>query len=112
MSDDIRKLVTAYHQLNPNEVESLLTPDFVGQGPRGFSWTRSDHINFTSGFKGHDVVQEVLIADNNVAVRFLRTGTFGEYTAKDHAYMHFMRIENGKIAEIQELWDEYPKPPA
>ena len=110
MSDEIKKLVLAYHRLDPTEVESLLAPDFVARGLKGFSWRRADHVNFTNAFKGHDEIQEIVVDGNNVAVRFQRTGTFGSYKLKNHEYAHFMKIENGKIIEMYELWDEFPKP--
>lgn len=110
MSDEIQKLIREYHKLDPKQVESLLTENFTGKGPRGFEWTRAGHIDFTSNFKGTDEIKEVMIEGNRVAVRFERTGTYGPYQFSKLAYAQFFRVENGRIAEMYEIWDELPKP--
>ncbi len=102
--EENKRVAIAYHQLNPEHVESLLTPDYVGHGNKGFSWNRNDHVNFTSTFKGVDTIHTLIAEGDTVASRFTRRGNYGDITFVSMG-LHLMRFENGKLAELWEFWE-------
>jgi predicted ester cyclase len=104
MSADANKAVARqYHDLNPHDVETILTHDFIGR-TNGFAWTRDDHRNFQANNELHDSIHELFAEGDLVATRFTRTGTVEGKRVKVDALLT-MRFVNGKIAEIWEYFD-------
>jgi predicted SnoaL-like aldol condensation-catalyzing enzyme len=100
-----KEIATKYHDLNPADIDSILTDNFIGrQGNNLFTWNRDDHRKYLSNgsYKKDSIFNQIAEGDW-VATRFVRTGDYNGDTVKVEI-MHFKRFENGKIAEI---W-EYP----
>lgn len=103
-AEENKKAALVYHQLNPADVESLLTPGFIGHGQNDFAWNRDNHVTFTSTFKGVDTIHEMIAEGDSVASRFTRSGSYGDLTFTAIG-LHLMRFENGKLAELWEFWE-------
>jgi predicted ester cyclase len=105
--EENRKVACTYHNLNPDDVEQILTPNFIGHHPDGSTWSRDSHKQFwsreeTSDFT--DTIREQIAEGEWVATQFTRAGTYqGRHVELD--MMHFKRFADGKIAEIWELYD-------
>jgi hypothetical protein len=103
-----------YHELNPDDVEEILTPDFIARGNRaGFIWNRDQHKR---GLTEHaneewvDTIHEQVAEGDYVATRFTRSAVYkGQQGAID--FMQLKRFEGGKIAEIWEFvnWEDVPR---
>jgi len=67
-----------YHDLNPEDVENILTPDFMGRHNRpGSTWNREQHKRHLARHRGlKDVIHEQIAKGDWVATRFTRTGTY------------------------------------
>ena len=108
-SSEIKKnkeIATKYHDLNANDVDSILTVNFIGRNAKNlFTWTRENHREYLSNglYKKDSIIQQVAEGDL-VATRFVRTMDYTGDTVKVEV-MHFKRFENGKIAEIWEYTD-------
>jgi len=102
-----KELARKYHNLNPDDIESLLASDCVGYHPDGSTWNRDIHKQFwsseeTRGIK--DIVHVQVAEGEWVATRFTRTGMYqGKHFALD--MMAFKRFEDGKIVEVWEQYD-------
>ena len=107
MSGENKRVAHKYHELNPNDIDDILTPDFIGRGNRaGFTWDRERHRKYltTNRGKHEDTVHEQIADGDWVATRFTRTG---EYDGKPFTLdaMQLKRFVGGKIAEIWEYFD-------
>jgi len=108
-SSEIKKnkeIATKYHDLNANDVDSILTVNFIGRNAKNlFTWNRENHREYLSNglYKKDSIIQQVAEGDL-VATRFVRTMDYTGDTVKVEV-MHFKRFENGKIAEIWEYTD-------
>ncbi|MHC4621331.1 MAG: ester cyclase [Planctomycetota bacterium] len=103
--EENKEVARRYHDLNPDEVEDILTPDFIGRHSSGWTWNRDNHKDYWSqerDFK--DTIHEQIAEGEWVATRFTRTGTHQDRHVEVDA-MHFKRFEDGKIAEIWEYFD-------
>ena len=102
-----KNVAETYHQMRADDVESILTPDFIGHGPNDFTWTRSDHVGFATNLKGSNTIHNIVAEGQYVVVHFHREGTFANFKF-DSEMMHMMRLTDGKIAEIWEFMHSQP----
>ncbi|MBN1132566.1 MAG: hypothetical protein JXR52_01470 [Bacteroidales bacterium] len=101
----IKQVAATYHELNPENVDLILTEDFKGWGENGHTWDRESHRAFLSNgvFKKDSIINQV--AEGNwVTTRFIRTMDYREERISAPA-MHFKRFEGNKIAELWEYFD-------
>jgi ketosteroid isomerase-like protein len=92
-----------YHNLNQNDVEKILTPDFIGRHPTGYTWDRESHKNFVTNDLT-EMIHEQIAEGDWVATRFTRTGTVGNNPI-DVETVHFKRFRDGKISEVLAYFD-------
>ncbi len=111
--EENKKIAIIYHERNLEDVDKVLTEDFIGHfylnETNASTWNRANHrksINNNPSFKDTILVQ---IAEGEwVATRFIRSGTYeGSFVKVD--VMAFKRFENGKIAEIWEIFSPLPE---
>jgi ketosteroid isomerase-like protein len=102
-SEENKKVARVYHDLNPDDVETILTPDFIGRHPTGFTWNRDNHKNYVAN-KLEDTIHEQFAEGDWVATRFTRTWMEQDKPMKLDA-MHMKRFVDGKITEIWEYFD-------
>ena len=107
--EENKKIARLYHELRPEDVDRIHTPDLIGHfNPgTGFDWNREGHKRNWSKEENQgirDIIHELVAEGDYVAVRFARTGT---YQGRDMQVemMQMMRFEDGKIAEIWEYAD-------
>ena len=104
--EENKRVARKYHDLNPDEVEEILTPDFIGH-QIGFTWDRERHKQFWSQEERRafrDVIHEQIAEGKWVATRFTRSHPWqGRNIELD--MMQFKRFEDGKIAELWEYFD-------
>ena len=101
-----KKIAAKYHELNPDDIDAILTEDFIGRfGTNGNTWNREDHRQFWSNNKAEDKILHLVAEGDLVAISFIR---MGEQEGKSFSMniMQFMQFENGKIAEIWEMFDQ------
>ena len=97
-----------YHELNPDNMDEILTQDFVGHGygEGGVNnWDLEGHKKYWSNNRGiaKDVIHQQLAEGSWVATWFTRTGMMnGEEMKAD--IMQFKRFEGEKIAELWEYF--------
>ena len=101
--EENKRVARLYHDLNHDDVEEILTPEFTGHHPTGYSWTREDHKEFVTNDLT-DTIHEQIAEGEWVATRFRRTGTVGTNPI-DVEIMHFKRFKDGKIAEVFEHFE-------
>lgn len=107
MAENNLKTSDTYHKLNPDDIENILTDDFVGRNEKSrFTWNKQNHQNFWTNNKGvaQDSIYGQLAQDNWVATMFMRKMRWQGKDVESEG-MHFKRFENGKIAEIFEFGD-------
>lgn len=103
--EENKKISGIYHERNAEDVENILSEDFIGHylqdDPIHKTWNREGHLNATNKYP--DVYDSILlqVAEGSwVATRFIRIApNYGTVEA-----MNFKRFENGKIAEIWEVF--------
>ena len=106
--EENKKVARIYHDLNQDDVLNILTPDFIGRHPTGFTWNREDHRGFVTNDLT-DTIHEQFAEGDWVATRFTRTGTVGNNPINVE-FMHFKLFRDGKIAEIWEYFDSKQMP--
>ena len=102
MGDQNMMVSDTYHQLNPEDIDEILTDDFVGWDEIGGKWTKQEHKAFWNVNK--DLADSIIyqMANGNlVATSFKRSGKLNGEEVNGEA-MQFKRFENGKIAELWE----------
>ena len=107
MVDHNLKTSETYHKLDPDDIENILTDDFVGRNEKSrFTWNKQNHQNFWTNNKGvaKDSVYRQLAQDNWVATMFIRKMRWRGKDVEAES-MHFKWFENVKIAEIFEFGD-------
>ena len=96
---------TLYHELKPENVENILTNDFIGHLNANHTWDKESHFNFISNNTSmKDTISRQIAGGNWVATAFHRTGTM-EGQSVEADLMQFKRFEDGKIVEIFEYAD-------
>ena len=98
-----KNVARKYHDLNPDDVETILTPDFIGRHTSGFTWNRENHKKFLTN-QLQDTIHEQFGEGDFVATRFTRTGMYENKPMKVDS-MHCKRFVDGKITEIWEYVD-------
>ena len=102
-----KKTAALYHDLNPDDMDAILTEDFIGQNEkRRFTWTLENHKNYWTNNRGtaSDTIFQQVSEGEWVATWFARTADWsGDIVT--YEMMHFKRFEDGKIAEIWEYGD-------
>lgn len=98
---------TKYHELKPNDIDDILTNDFIGRNEKSRNtWTKENHMNYWTNNEGSakDTIFQQVANGNWVATRFQRAMN---WQGKDVEFegMQFKRFEDGKIAEIWEYGD-------
>ena len=96
-----------YHELDPANMDEILTPDFKGQsGSTGFNWNLERHKKSWTENRGkiEDVIYEQFGDGDKVCTRFARRGL---WKGKNFQYdvLHIKTFRNGKIAHIWEYTD-------
>ena len=107
MVDKNLEISEVYHKLNPDDINDILTDDFIGRNEKSrFTWNKENHQNFWTTNKGaaQDSIYGQLAQDDWVATIFMRKMHWQGRDIEAEA-MHFKRFENGKIAEIYEFGD-------
>ena len=93
-----------YHELNSENMDEILTPDFLGQGlGSDFKWNLEKHKEYWSKNKNtmEDTIQEQFGAGDKVCTRFIRKGIWkGKNVTVD--FLHLKTFRDGKIAHIWE----------
>lgn len=97
-----------YHQRNLEDVDSLLSDDFVGsyfgQDPKPNAWNKDDHKNAITNYPNNKDSILIQIAEGDwVAERFIRTFNVEDTTFKAEV-MQFKQIKNGKIINSWEIF--------
>lgn len=100
-----KQIASTYHELKAENVDSIFTEDFVGNGELGHTWDRESHRNYLSNgrFKVDSI--KIQVAEGEwVATIFSRTMDYqGERITVP--VMHFKRFKGNKIAEVWEYYD-------
>ena len=107
--EENKNVARKYHDLNPDDTDKILTPEFIGRqvGTDTWTWNIRDHKRFLSeeGKGTKDTIHQQVAEGEWVATRFHRTMHYqGKVLELD--MMHFKRFEGGKIAELWELTDQ------
>tara|TARA_Y100001980_G_scaffold26674_1_gene8119 strand:+ start:400 stop:1206 length:807 start_codon:yes stop_codon:yes gene_type:complete len=92
-----------YHKLNPDDVDNILTDDFVGWDEIGGKWTKKEHkIAWTKNVRAaSDSIIYQMANGNYVTTRFFRAGAINGKKISGEA-LQVKRFEDDKIAEIWE----------
>ena len=71
-----KEIATRYHDLNPNDIDTILAADFIGRNEKSrFTWNVEDHRKYlTNGDYKVDAILQQVAEGNWVATRFVRTG--------------------------------------
>ncbi len=105
-AEEQRKIADLYHELKPENVDEILTDDFMGRWEKDrFTWDKESHRNFlTNNTTMKDSVFSQVVDGNWASTRFMRSGTYqGRNVSAE--IMQFKRFQDGKIAEIYEYFD-------
>lgn len=105
MSAKNKEVATTYHELKAENIDNILSEDFIGWGEDGHTWDRESHRAYLSNesFK-EDSITRQFGEDEFVSTMFLRTMDYeGERITVPG--MHVKRFEDGKIVELWEYWD-------
>jgi len=97
----------AYHQLDPANINDILTDDFIGRNEKSRNtWTKKNHIDFWAKNRetASDSIYGQMAQGSWVATMFDRKMTYQGKDVEVEA-MQFKRFEDGKIAEIWEFYD-------
>jgi len=107
VGDGNKRIASLYHELNPDNMDMILTEDFIGRNEKNrYSWNKEKHKNYWTNNKGMatDKIYHQIAEGDWVATWFIRTGEQDGETISGEM-MHFKRFEDGKIAEIWEYGD-------
>ena len=101
--EENKKIARTYFDHNPDDVESMLPPDFTGRTNEK-TWNRDDHKKTWIKYQSilTDTIHAQVAEVDWVATWFTRTGLVENKPWK-YEMMAFMRFADGKIAEIREL---------
>lgn len=100
-----KEVATTYHDLKAENVDLILTEDFIGKGEDGHTWDRESHrVYLSNGRYKVDSIVRQFGEGEYVSTMFIRTMDYrGDTVAAP--IMHVKRFEEGKIAEIWEYYD-------
>ena len=97
-----------YHELDPDIMDEILTPDFKGEeGSFDFSWGLEDHKKAWRVKRANhrDEILEQFGAGDKVCTRFRRIGRLDDGSEKHYDLLQIKTFRNGKIAHIWEYFD-------
>ena len=105
ISANYLELSTIYHELNPENVDMLLSENFIGRAQNDYTWDRESHKTFLSNdsYKVDSIVRQFGEGEYTCTM-FIRKMAFQGDTI-EAPIMQVKRFEDGKIAEIWEYWD-------
>ncbi len=93
----------AYHLLNPDNFDDILTDNFIRRDEIGGTWNKEIHR--AAWTKNRNNMADTIIYQaangNMVSTRFMRKGTYNGERLEGEA-LQIKRFEDGKIAEIWE----------
>jgi hypothetical protein len=106
--DENKKISTLYHERNLEDVDKLLSEDFVGsyyyQDAKPIIWNKESHKNaITNNPNVKDSILNQIAEGDWIAERFIRTFK-NEDTIMKAEVMQFKQIKNGKIISSWELF--------
>ena len=107
LTEKNKKVSEMYHELNPDNMDEILSDDFIGQNEKSrFTWDKENHKNYWTTNRGvaTDKIYRQIAESSWVATWFIRTGELNGETFSAEM-MQFKRFEDGKIAEIWEYGD-------
>ena len=83
--EELKAIATKYHDLDPNDVDEILDPDFLGEHWGGdHTWDRESHRHYTSTGNKEDIIHEQFGEGDTICTRFTRkTVMKGEDVAID-----------------------------
>ena len=103
--EENKKIARTYFDHKPDDVELILTADFIGH-TNAMTWNRDSHketwLTFQSKLK--DTIHQQIAEGDWVATWFTRSGTFENKSVK-WDFMSFTRFVGGKIAQVWEIAD-------
>jgi predicted ester cyclase len=105
-TQDNKSMARRYHQFNADEIDDILTPDFVGHHSDGRTWDIASHKKFWSsaGNSLQDTIHVQVAEGDWVATMFTRAGPYqGRQIKLD--MMAFKRFQDGKVVEVWEQYD-------
>ena len=108
--EENKRVARLYHEYHPEDIDNILTPDFVGHSNNpgsGFDFDREAHKRFWSNEenqKSSEIVHELIAEGEFVATRVTRSFTF-QGRGVQAEMMRMLRFEGGKIAELWEYAD-------
>ena len=100
-----KQVATTYHDLKAENIDIILTEDFIGRAEDGYTWDRESHRAYLSNgrYKVDSIVRQFGEGEY-VGTMFIRTMEYrGDTVAAP--IMHVKRFADGKIAEIWEYYD-------
>ena len=101
-----KRIAHLYHQFDPDDMEDILAPNFVGYHSNGSTWDLQSHKTFWSsdGTRMKDTIHVQVAEGDWVATRFTRAGTY-QGKQFELEMMSFKRFQDGKIVENWEQYD-------
>lgn len=108
-----KEIARRYHDLKPDDVDNVLTADYVGRHrtkPGGgfvHQWDRESHRKYLATYLGKqtDTIHQQIAEGDWVATWFTREALKDNGKRIRVDMMHFKRLAGGKIAEIWEYFD-------
>jgi malonyl CoA-acyl carrier protein transacylase len=105
--DENKRISTLYHERNLEDVDKLMSEDFVGsfyyKDLKPVIWNKENHKNaITSNPNVKDSILIQIVEGEWVAERFIRT-LKNEDTIRKAEVMQFKQIKDGKIIRSWEL---------
>jgi len=107
MGEGNKETAALYHELNPDNMDDILTDDFIGRNEKSrFTWNKENHKTYWTNNRNTatDRIYHQIAEGDWVASWFARTGEW-EGEIVEYEMMHFKRFKDGKIAEIWEYGD-------
>ena len=103
METENDRIARMYHNLDPNDVDEILTQDFKGEHWGGtHTWDIASHRKYLESGEKRDTIHEQFGDGDQVCTRFTRIDIHdGKNVAVD--VMHVKQLRNGKIARILEM---------
>ena len=101
-----KSIARRYYQHNVNEIDDILSPDFVGYHSDGSTWDIESHKKFWSSENNglQDTIHVQIAEGDWVATWFNRVGLYQDKQIKLEM-MAFTRFQSGKIIETWEQYD-------
>jgi hypothetical protein len=103
VNQENERIATKYHELNPENVDEILAPNFKGEHWGGtYSWDRDSHRKYLASGGKVDKIHEQFGIDDRVCTRFTRSVTMNGKPVNIDG-MHIKQFQNGKIVHVWEI---------